>query len=635
MALAENNLGNIYSRTAHYDKALKSYFHALQLKEEIGEDTSIILNNIGIIYEQLDKITEALEFHRRAIAAKKLAGASEKSIATSLTNLGNNQLKLGNLEEATNNHQEALVMRRKLNDTEGIALSLQNIGTIYVQKKEYEKALSHFQEALDLHKQLKNSYRIVGSYIEISNIQMILNHFNEAEKMLLEAEKLAIQINANDYLINIYEKLNTLSKEKKDFQAALHYNEKMINVKEQIVSLEKTRSIIEMTTKFDTKQKEEKIVDLEKTKEQLTKETVKKEKQLQVVKEQSEEQERQIVLLEKEKEILEKEREINELQIKNTQLELINKELAITRITNQRMYFGIVLLLTFLLAVTFYNQYRSKKKDVENLKAANMQIQLQNKKLEDLYLTENQLVKKLEELNATKNKFFSIIAHDLKNGFSSLLSGSKLLTTHIDNMEKETIKEIAEGLKNSTDTLFNLLQNLLQWSRIQTGRIENKPEELPLYMLIQYNLRMLRNAAEAKNISLIAEVDENKSVWADKNMLNSVIQNIVYNALKFTNPGGEVKIIAIEGENTIQISVQDNGVGMTEKTKNKLFKIDEHITNRGTKNEQGTGLGLLLCKEFIEKNQGKIWIVSEEGKGTSVCFTLPKTKEGENYDSII
>ncbi len=176
----------------------------------------------------------------------------------------------------------------------------------------------------------------------------------------------------------------------------------------------------------------------------------------------------------------------------------------------------------------------------------------------------------------------------------------------------------------------------MQWSRIQTGRIKNEPEELPLDMLIQYNLRLLRNAAEEKSIKLQAEIPEKSYVWADKNMINSVIQNLVYNALKFTKKNGEIKIKVDSQEKNSTICIIDNGVGMTDNTKNKLFRIDQHITSRGTNNEQGTGLGLLLCKEFIEKNHGKIWIESEIGKGTSVCFTLPqKNSKGEKNESTV
>jgi signal transduction histidine kinase/tetratricopeptide (TPR) repeat protein len=630
MALAENNLGNIYSRTANYDDALKSYLNAYRLKEEIGDDSSIILNNIGIIYERLEKYQEALTYHQEALTSKRNNGASPKSVATSLTNIANVNHKLGNNDKANQFHQEALTIRQSINDTEGIALSLQNIGVICFEEGKYEQALNQFTEALKRNQQLGNLPGIISALIETGRVYFVQNRWENAEKAWLEAEEYAKKIQANESLITIYDKLNELYKEKNDYEKALFFNEKMMSVKDKISSVEKTKSIIEMTTKFETKQKEEKIVNLEKTKDVLSKEKELKEKQLQVVQKQSVEQEKQIDVLEKEKEILEKEKEINELQIKNTQLELMNKELALTRITNQRMYFGIVLLLSVLLAITFYNQYRSKKRDVESLEIANTQIQKQNKKLEELYLKESKLVKELEELNATKNKFFSIIAHDLKNGFSSLLSGSKLLTTHIQNMEKEAIQEIAEELKNSTDTLFNLLQNLLQWSRIQTGRIEHNPEEIPLYMLIHYNLRILRTAAESKQIQLGAEVDENSVIWADKNMLNSVIQNVIYNALKFTKSGGEINIKTLQKEDKMQICVIDNGVGMTEKTKQKLFRIDEHVTHRGTNNEQGTGLGLLLCKEFIEKNNGKIWIESEEGKGTSVCFLLPKSDSRSN-----
>ena len=622
MALAENNLGNAYTRKADYSNALKSYLHALQLKEEIGEKKTIpiVLNNIGMVYEKLGNFTQALEYHHKTLEMKKKYHASDKSLASSYINIANIHFNQKSYEKALESYQLALLLKEKTNDKKGMAISLKNIGAVFYSQKKYEEAISYYQQALAIERNLDYKLGIASSLISIAKTEQQLGNDPKVLKLYKEAEKYATEIAAKDVLQEIYKNLNLIYKQKNDYETALIYHEKMVNVKDQIFNVEQSKQLAEMTTKFDSKAKDEKITTLQKSTKKLTQEKAVKDKQLKKAHKETEEKNKQIQLLEKEK-------EITSLQMRNTQLQLDNKELELNRVTNQRLYFIIVSALSFLLAFTIFNQYRVKKRDVKNLAEANKQIREQKRELEKLFEKQTKLVQELRDLNATKNKFFSIIAHDLKNGFSSLLSGSKLLTIHINDMDKESIQEIAEELKNSTDTLFNLLQNLLQWSRVQTGRIKNEPEELPIYMLLHHNIRLLKKVAEDKQINLHAEVDENLYAKADKNMINSVIQNLTYNALKFTQPNGEIKLTARTMNQNIQISIIDNGVGMTEKTKHKIFRMDEHVTHKGTNDEQGTGLGLLLCKEFVEKNNGKIWVDSEVGKGTSVHFTIPRQTE--------
>jgi len=260
----------------------------------------------------------------------------------------------------------------------------------------------------------------------------------------------------------------------------------------------------------------------------------------------------------------------------------------------------------------------------KKLLRANEKIREQKVELENTNKKLNHLLKDFSELNATKDKFFSIIAHDLKGAFSVQLSGSKLLSDRIDTLDKETIKIVGEELKTNTKNLFNLLENLLNWSRIQMGRTEYKPSKLMLGDVTKECMDIMEGKALEKGVHLYSEIGKNTFVYADQDMVNLVLRNLISNALKFTDRGGTVRITSKKRDKKfVELSVTDTGVGISKERIGKLFRIDENCTTRGTEDEKGTGLGLILCKEFVEKNKGKIWVESKLGEGTSIKFTLP------------
>jgi len=257
---------------------------------------------------------------------------------------------------------------------------------------------------------------------------------------------------------------------------------------------------------------------------------------------------------------------------------------------------------------------------IVNFIAIKNDISFKKQQEEQIKQKNNQLI----ELNATKDKFFSIIAHDLKNPFNSILGLSDLLATNFDKYNKEKIIHFINSINNVAQNTFKLLENLLEWSSSQTGKIEFKPQLFILETLIIDIIELTKSNSLAKNIEISYEINESIQIFADKNMINTVLRNLVTNAIKFTNKNGIIKILASYFENNILISVIDNGVGMSEDTINKLFKINEKITNIGTENESGTGLGLILCKEFIEKHKGKIWVESIKNEGSTFKFIIPK-----------
>ena len=231
--------------------------------------------------------------------------------------------------------------------------------------------------------------------------------------------------------------------------------------------------------------------------------------------------------------------------------------------------------------------------------------------------------RKFRELNATKDKFFSIIAHDLKNPFNDLIGFTQLLATNIYKYDKNKIEQFVQIIHQSSKLAYGLLENLLEWSRAQTETLKFNPEYIDLKKIIQENIELLNSNAQNKHIKISSAIEKTTLVYADKNMVHTIVRNLISNAIKYTNNGGFVNITGRVEPHWVEIFIEDNGIGIEQKNIQKLFRIDESYTTPGTQREKGTGLGLVLCKEFIDKNGGAIKVESRPGKGTTFSFTLP------------
>jgi signal transduction histidine kinase len=231
----------------------------------------------------------------------------------------------------------------------------------------------------------------------------------------------------------------------------------------------------------------------------------------------------------------------------------------------------------------------------------------------------------LKILNTTKDKFFSIIAHDLRRPFQSLLSYSELLSKEIESLSHEEIILFSKGLNDNLKNLYGLLENLLHWSMMQRNLLEHNPVNLNLHDVVNKIIGVSNQSAMEKIISLSNNIETGTFVYADVDMLRSVVQNLIINAIKFTPTGGKIIVSSIEKDSFVEVSVQDTGMGIESEKSSELFNFNTIFTTEGTGGEKGTGLGLPLCKEFIERNGGKIWVESELGKGSKFTFTLLKT----------
>lgn len=248
------------------------------------------------------------------------------------------------------------------------------------------------------------------------------------------------------------------------------------------------------------------------------------------------------------------------------------------------------------------------------------------KKLNQELIEKKELI---SELNAANDKLLSILSHDFKNPFNILLGFCNILSKDYDKLNSVKIKEFINILSTTTKNAYSLLETLIMWANTQRGKISFEPSKLDLLHTVNSVITLFSSQSLQKNITLINKIEEGIFVFADDNMLNTIIRNLISNAIKFSNKNSQILISANIENPFCVVSVKDFGVGMNEETKEKLFKIDSNFRSVGTSKETGHGLGLILCKELVKKNGGQIYVESEEGKGSEFKFTIPLFKEEE------
>jgi len=301
---------------------------------------------------------------------------------------------------------------------------------------------------------------------------------------------------------------------------------------------------------------------------------------------------------------------------------LIENQLIESIIIQQRVIGGamvLILIVVSIFARILYNRKRKIEIAQALLSEKNEEIEEQSEEIE---LQNERLI----EMNKTKDKFFSVVSHDLKSPFSALLGLSDLLNEEFDDFSHEEKKKFIKAMRDSVYNIFQFINSLLEWSQIQIGKTPFKPIQYELNPSIHTIFGVLEVQAKNKDIELINKIQRNTSIFADYNMIETTIRNIVSNAIKFSNRGGFVELSSQKKDNYYEISIKDNGVGLREEEMLKLFTINESYKMPGTENEIGTGLGLILCKEFVNKNDGKIWVESEIDKGSTFKFTVPASE---------
>ncbi len=466
----------------------------------------------------------------------------------------------------------------------GVAICLEQIGLLNLESGNYKEAHTYFNQTYDIFVASKSEFGLSNASKNLGLVEYYLGNYETAEKHFKESLKVKMKIGDMLNIPTIYEYqglcLIAKGKSKEGFNElqngltlAISNNQKKIQLN---IYSEFTKAYLkkhDLQNAFRCQKQQIVIQDL-----LLSGAANIKFEQLQRIYE----IDRKNSLIAE----LEKQNEINALKIKQH------------RISQQILIVGILVALLISMTVYwFYNQIRSK-----NLE--------------------------LKESNAAKDKFFAIIAHDLRGPIGTLTAFLVHLLESFDEISPKELKGILLTLHKSAENVSGLLENLLIWAQSQLNKVENSPTKLELTNVIQTSVRALKQVAENKQIDIKFELDDQIMVYADPNMVQTILRNILSNAIKFTNRGGLVIIrSSVQNMNNAIISIIDNGVGIEESSLTLVFDITKTFHTVGTENEKSTGLGLILVKEFIEKNGGKIAIESEKDKGTTVSFTLPTTVE--------
>ena len=298
-------------------------------------------------------------------------------------------------------------------------------------------------------------------------------------------------------------------------------------------------------------------------------------------------------------------------------------------------FYGIIILILSTTGVGYYfyrisllKRYNAELEQKVDDRTHKLKESLDQITRKQIYIEEqakilNQQKEQLQQLNSTKDKFFSIIAHDLRSPFQSLMGISDMLLEELTESNNEEQKFYVRTIHDSSHQLYSLVENLLSWSRTQRDKMTFEPVEMNISVVIENILILLKPDFTQKNISLEKQLMPEMKVYADKNMIELVIRNLITNALKFTPENGRIMISVTEKDQHIGIEINDNGIGISPEDQAKLFRIDSNFSRKGTMGEGGTGLGLIICKEFVEKNNGRLWAISNPGKGSSFFFTIP------------
>lgn len=523
-------------------------------------------NFIGNIHKDLNNSTLALEYYKKANQLYKELNL-QRGIANTTNNLGIAFDKMGRNDKALAYYQEFLQMAFDSDDIGSQGIAYNNIGFLYAKIKQYQKALEAYSKSLSISEMTNDSLSILNTNNNIASVYYEIGNLSKAENYVNTALRHTPRNNDLFYLAESHEILSKIYAAKNIFKKAYHHQSINREIKDSLFSMKANEQIVEMQVRFETERKEKEI------------------------------------------ELLKKNDEIKNLELQRQK-------------NVNFLWIGLIMLLLGFGILGYFN-IQQKKKNNKLLQEKNQQLEIANKKLIE---SEEHLT----ELNATKDRFFTIIAHDLKNPFNALLGFSELLLNNFAKYSNEQSEEMIKIIFDTSQSLYKLLENLLQWSRSQTGGIAYSPELFPLKKQVRQEMELLSHLSERKGLKIMSRVEESVVVYADVNLVSIIIRNLLSNAIKFCNPQGKIKITAIEENNMVAVKVTDSGVGMSKQEIDKLFRLDESFSTKGTSNEEGTGLGLIVSKEFIERNGGKIYVSSQKGYGSTFTFTLPTSKSGIN-----
>jgi signal transduction histidine kinase len=580
-------------RSIFYYRKAYDEFIKLEKYQEIG-DCAL---RIGNLYYDVANFGEAYYFFMQSLTASEREG-NQLNMARAENNLGMVSHEMGRLSEAENHYRNAYELYHGLGLSTEECGALGNIGAVFLDKTLYDSALTYFFQVMDKldpdslgstteHYILSGVYNNTAmTYSELGERRMALDYYRKGLGLAKRAED---EFNEGSVYIN----LGSLFGEMRMVDSALFYLHRALQLAEKrgyrSITLDTYEELARLhadlgnwgpaynwQVRYDTLHKsvfnENQSADISRLRAMY------------------------------EQEISEK--EISQLQSESQVQKTLNKVFII--------FIVVIVVLIIIIAVNLH----SKKRTNQMLAERNLQISNALQKLSESEA-------ELQKMNMSKDRIFSVVAHDLRNPVAAVTGFSELLYDNFDQFSTETQKEYLLQILQGTQRIQNLLENLLIWARAQMKAVKYQPENLKVKSLVEDCVKEMKANLDHKKVDCMVSVNQRCVVYADKAMMHTVLRNLIVNAIKFSFPGGKIRISSEINAETCIVSVSDEGIGIQPEIQEKLFNSNEVVTTPGTTGESGSGLGLVICKEFLERNEGDIRVESEPGNGSSFIFELP------------
>ena len=590
-----NLMGMYFDSKGKFEEALKNYKQAYSLSEKIQYQSGISssVNNMGIIYEVLGQYPEALECYQTSLLIDEKQGDSS-GLANSYLHIGSVHESQGDTARALEYYHKSRDLAKRIGNKILCIYNSLNIGYIYESQHKMEEALDVLTESYNMAKTMGEREGQLLASMMIGILYTDSHQYSKAEKYLLEAHAISKEMGSQtheSYCLFHMGRMLSLKNRQRDAY---------VKVKEayRLATLFQDKSLktssAELLSEISAKTGNYKAAyNYHVEFKHLQDSVFSREKIAQVTQLESK------LKYEKEKTLMEMEQ-----QRKNLLAKAEKRRQQIVKYAA----FIIILLLLIVIVFVFRNNLTRKKN--------NTQLRIQNKKIQTI-------ADELKLSNTTKDKFFSIIAHDLKGPVGVFVELLGLLIESYNETDDDERLDMLYKIRKAGQNSYNLLLNLLDWSRNQLGKIKFSPIDFELIQSLDEVVLLLFEQVQIKQITLVRKVPEHFTLFTDQAMFETLLRNLLNNAIKYTPVGGKIEIEVEQKLNQVLVSVSDTGIGIAATDIEKLFRIDSDLQTTGTNNEKGTGLGLVLCKDFIDKMNGEIKVKSEQGKGSVFTFSIP------------
>ena len=588
--LSLGNLAQIYSLLGQQQKAVEHYLQAIQIAEKTGKSSylPILYINTGIQYRNIKYYQKSINFFLKAYDLFSVQ-KNHDGMISSLTEIGLSYKLMRQNNKALNYFLRAKTIAEKQHNYRLIITLNKQISDIYILSNNFHKAMIYLDMNFNVAKELRDVRLETEALFDIGKFTLLKGNYPRAIDILLQSYSIAEQTNDQHLLADITEQLSTAYQKSGNYEKAYQFLKLCKRHSEKYLKSEEHKTFEMLQSVFEVTNSEHEL----------------------------------------------------ELLRKTNELERLEKQKA--RSLQKRLTFGIttmivlMLLLIYVLSVIRKKTKTLKIKGLEieasNLALLHMNISLEKqkielKKLNESLLESNEKLKESEEkfrtLSATKDKLYSIISHDLRSPFSSIISFVRIIRRDLESMPKKELVGLAEELEEKANKMNTLLENMLQWSLAQTGKLSFRPKKMNLHDVVKEAVDLLSSYAKERNITIETDIPPQLSVTADHSMMAAIFRNLISNAVKYANSGTVIQIHAVDTESDISISVVDYGPGISQEQLDKLLngEIPEKLVQV---KKRGSGLGLLICGDFLKKHHSNLKVNSSKENGTEFNFKLSKT----------